>query len=284
MWRDQLHQKAVAIEVFFGPFIRKNQYTLYLYEFITFGIKMAWASLFGAAMLAALIVTHFFYPDDAWLYRYDFLTFFAVSVQVIMLATKLETKEEAFVIFLFHIVGTCMEIFKTSMGSWVYPEPSVMHIYGVPLFTGFMYASVGSYIARSWRLLDFKFTAHPSRIVCALIAIGIYVNFFTHHFILDLRYVLFAVIALAFGRTMLYFKVWKEYRKMPLLLGFFLVSFFIWIAENVGTFTAAWVYPSQQQGWHLVSLGKLGSWFLLMIISYVLVSLVHKVETISTKF
>ena len=34
---------------------------------------------------------------------------------------------------------------------------------------------------------------------------------------------------------------------MPLLLGFTLVALFIWFAENIGTFTAAWIYPHQRQ-------------------------------------
>ena len=59
---------------------------------------------------------------------------------------------------------------------------------------------------------------------------------------------------------------------MPLLLGLVLVALFIWFAENIGTFTAAWVYPNQKEGWRMVGLAKLGSWFLLMIISYVLVA------------
>ena len=61
-----------------------------------------------------------------------------------------------------------------------------------------------------------------------------------------------------------------------LLVGFGLVTFFIWIAENVGTFGQIWVYPYQDKAWQIVSLAKFGSWFLLMIISFVLVSLVHK--------
>ena len=61
---------------------------------------------------------------------------------------------------------------------------------------------------------------------------------------------------------------------MPLLLGFSLVALFIWLAENLGTFARAWVYPSQADGWHMVEPAKLGSWYLLMIISFVLVSLV----------
>jgi len=59
---------------------------------------------------------------------------------------------------------------------------------------------------------------------------------------------------------------------MPTLLAAFLFSFFIWIAENIGTFANAWTYPNQELGWELVSLSKLGSWFLLMVISFVIVA------------
>jgi uncharacterized membrane protein YoaT (DUF817 family) len=65
---------------------------------------------------------------------------------------------------------------------------------------------------------------------------------------------------------------------MPLLLGFFLVALFIWLAENLGTFGRAWAYPGQADGWEMVGVEKLGSWFLLMIISIVLVSIVHRPE------
>ena len=63
---------------------------------------------------------------------------------------------------------------------------------------------------------------------------------------------------------------------MPLLLGLALVSLFIWFSENIGTFTKIWLYPSQRHGWSMVSVDKLGSWFLLLIISYTLVSLVNR--------
>ncbi len=251
----------------------------FAYEFVRFGVKQAWACLFGALMLALLIGTHLYYPKDASLARYDFLVLAAVTIQILMLTFKLETWEEAKVIFIFHVVGTIMEIFKTSMGSWIYPEPSLLRIAGVPLFTGFMYAAVGSYIARCWRLFDFEFTKHPPMPALALLAVGIYANFFLHHYGPDGRWVLFALSALLFGPCWIYFKVWKEHRRMPLLLGLVLVALFIWLAENIGTFTAAWVYPSQKNGWHFVGIAKLGSWFLLMIISYVLVAGINRPRT-----
>ncbi|WP_112663140.1 DUF817 domain-containing protein [Microvirga flavescens] len=247
-----------------------------VYEFLRFGIKQGWACLFGGLMCALLIATHFWYPRDAALARYDFIFLAALAFQVVLLAFKLETLDEAKTILVFHLVGTVMELFKTKVGSWIYPEPSFFRLGGVPLFTGFMYAAIGSYGARAWRLFDFRFTHHPPLVATTALSLAIYVNFFAHHYVADFRYVLFCLVALLFGRTTIYFKVWRVHRRMPLLLGFFLVTLFIWFAENIGTFTGAWLYPNQLKGWSMVSLAKLGSWFLLMIISYVLVSVVNR--------
>ena len=67
----------------------------------------------------------------------------------------------------------------------------------------------------------------------------------------------------------------RPYRHLPLLLPFIGTAFFIWLAENIATWAGAWIYPSQQNGWELVSIQKLVAWFLLMIISVVLVTFVY---------
>jgi uncharacterized membrane protein YoaT (DUF817 family) len=192
-----------------------------------------------------------------------------------MLAFRLESIEEAKVILVFHLVGTVMEVFKTAHGSWLYPEANLLRIGGVPLFSGFMYAAVGSYIARVWRIFGFRFPGYPPRWTSWLLAVAIYVNFFAHHWLPDIRLALFAATGLLFWRTRVCFTVWREERWMPLLLGWLLVALFIWLAENVGTFSRAWMYPGQEDGWELVSPAKLGAWYLLMIISFVLVEAVH---------
>ena len=150
-----------------------------------------------------------------------------------------------------------------------------MRIAGVPLFSGFMYSCIGRYLCRAWRLFDLRFTSHPRRLSLIALSAAIYLNFFTHHFLPDLRWLLFVSAAWLFGRTTVYFKVWHTTRSMPLLLGLVLVSSFIWLSENIGTFTKTWLYPSQRLGWSMVSVDKLGSWFLLLIISYTLVSLIN---------
>jgi len=255
---------------------RRGRLAVVLHEFVCFGIKQARACLFGGCMLALLLTTWAWYPTDAWLARYDFLVLAALALQVVLIAAGLESRDEVRVIFAFHVVGTAMEVFKTAMGSWVYPESSVLRIGGVPLFTGFMYAAVGSYIARAWRLFDFRFVRHPPFAATAWLALAIYVNFFTHHFLPDARWLLFAALAWLFGRTWILFRIRHVHRRMPLLLGFVLVALFIWLAENVGTFAAAWRYPTQRHGWAMVPLGKLGAWLLLMVISYVMVSAVAR--------
>ncbi|QYU67498.1 DUF817 domain-containing protein [Leptolyngbya sp. 15MV] len=272
------HTRFEAVRLRLERFDPGTGWRLGLYEFLLFGFKQAWAYLFGALLLALLLATHLFYPDDAPLHRYDFLTLSAVAIQAGMLAFRLETWREASVILIFHVVGTVMELFKTAAGSWVYPEESVLHIGAVPLFSGFMYAAVGSYIARVWRIFDFRFSHYPAPWTTWLLALAIYVNFFAHHWTVDIRYLLFAITALLFWRTRVHFRNWRAHRWMPLLLGFGLVALFIWFAENIGTFARAWSYPGQEDGWQMVSLAKFGSWYLLMIISFVLVNVVQPVR------
>nr|WP_244570903.1 DUF817 domain-containing protein [Stappia sp. TSB10GB4] len=245
-------------------------------EFLAFGVKQAYACIYGALLLALILATRFWYPDGAFLARYDFLFLAALVIQVWLLAARFETLDEAKVILIFHVVGTIMEVFKTAMGSWIYPEESFFRIQGVPLFSGFMYAAVGSYLARVSRIFDFAYSHYPPLWTTWLFALAIYVNFFTHHYTLDIRLGLFAALLLLYGRTWVHYSVYRYRHRMPLVIGFVLVALFIWLAENIGTFARAWHYPDQANGWTLVSVAKLNAWLLLMIISFVLVSLVNR--------
>lgn len=246
-----------------------------LVGFLVFGLKQAWACIFGALMLVLILAARLWYPDDALLARNDALVIGAVAIQVFMIAARLETGRELLVILAFHIVGTGMELFKTSVGSWSYASGGVLHIGPVPLYTGFMYAAVGSYMCRVYRLFDLRFSRYPRIWVTVVAAALIYVNYFTHHYAYDFRYVLLLFVAVLWGRTWMHFRVFRTTMRMPLLLAYLLVALFIWFAENIGTLAGAWVYPNQEHGWELVSITKLLSWFLLMIISVVMVTLAY---------
>jgi uncharacterized membrane protein YoaT (DUF817 family) len=274
--KDWIKGKVAVMDAAVRPWAERSRFNGWAYEIWLFGLKQAWASLFAGAMLALLIATHLFWPAHAPLARYDFLVLAAILIQAAMLTTRLERWDEALVIAIFHVVGTVMEVFKTAHGSWIYPEHSLLRIGGVPLFSGFMYAGIGSYIARIWRLMDVRFQRFPPLWAPWTLAILSYVNFFTHHYLPDIRWGLFAFSALIWRRTWFEFTPDRKPRRMPLLLGVLLVALFIWVAENLGTFAGAWVYPSQRHGWTLVAPGKIGAWYLLVMLSFVLVTIVHR--------
>jgi uncharacterized membrane protein YoaT (DUF817 family) len=269
--KTRFHEIRIRLENH-APTSRLNGF---LWEFCLFVFKQAWACLFGGILLSLVLLTKWYWPPHAWLARYDLLFLAALTVQALLLLLRMETVREAKIILVFHIVGTVMELFKTHVGSWVYPESNLFRIGHVPLFSGFMYASVGSYLARTTRIMDMRYTRYPDTRLTAALAILIYANFFTHHFIPDMRNLLFVLVAVAFGPTWVYFRPYRKQRRMPLLLGFGLVAFFIWAAENIGTFANVWIYPHQRHGWQVVYFGKYGAWLLLMIISFILVSFVH---------
>ena len=244
-------------------------------ECVVFLLKQAWACIFGAMLLLVIVVARLWYPDDALLARNDALTIAAVLIQIGMLVFRLESGRELWVIVLFHITGTAMELFKTDVGSWSYEAEGLLRIGAVPLFSGFMYAAVGSYMVRVYRLHDLRFDRYPKIWMTTVLAAAIYANFFTHHFIVDLRWVLIALIVVLWWRTSMHFRIWRVTLRAPQLLVFAGVATFIWFAENIATWAGAWLYPHQEGGWELVSPQKLVSWFLLMIISVVMVTWVY---------
>jgi uncharacterized membrane protein YoaT (DUF817 family) len=221
--------------------------------------------IFGSLALSRLVVI----PG---LPRYDLLLLLCLAFQVFMVRSGLESRDEVKVITVFHLIGLALEIFKVHMGSWSYPEAAYSKVLGVPLYSGFMYASVASYLCQAWRRLDVSLVRWPPCQMTVPLAAAIYFNFFTHHFLWDVRWVLTAAIFLVFWRSQVRFRVAQEWFQMPISLSFFLIGFFIWIAENIATLLGAWRYPNQQAGWEWVHLSKISSWFLLVIVSFVIVA------------
>jgi len=241
---------------------------------LNFGTKAASAALFGLLLLIAFAVTAPMGSQEYYGYfRYDYLFFYALSIQVGLIYLKLESWAEAKVIALFHIMAMGMEIFLThpAIASWQYPQPAVFKLLTVPLFAGFMYSAVGSFFARSLRLYKVSFENLPRFANMLCLAVLSYLNFMTKFFIPDYRLVLFAWSIIIFWKTKLYFQLSDSRFKVPMLPILLLLAFLIWIAENISTFYKIWLYPSQVDAWHMVGWGKLGSWYLLLLLSLVLV-------------
>lgn len=243
-------------------------------ELVMFTVKMGWASLFGGLLLIAMLVTHNLWQTDWPIARYDALLVYALALQLLFLFFRMETLSEAKVILLFHLTGTIMEIFKLHMGSWDYPGAGLIKIGGVPLFSGFMYASVGSFMARAIRLFDMRFAPYPPYWASLLFAGAIYMNFFTHHFGPDIRIGLFAASLILYARTRVWYRI-GQWHWMPMPVAGVLSAFFLWIAENIGTATKIWLYNGQMAG-DMVGFSKMGSWYLLLYVSFVTVTLVQR--------
>ncbi len=235
--------------------------------------KVAYSALFGILILTALILTRLIWQEDWPLARYDALVIFAVVTQTLFIWRGLETWEEAKVILIFHITGTVMEIFKLAQGSWDYPDQGILEIGGVPLFSGFMYASVGSFIARAIRIFHIQFAPYPAFWMTYLLALAIYVNFYTHHYTYDIRWVLFAATLILFWRTRIWFYPATKPFAIRLPIGALLSAWLLWVAENIGTFTRTWTYETQGDT-GLVDISKFGSWYLLLFVAFVTVTLV----------
>lgn len=232
---------------------------------------------FAVYILAALVLTRY-YPLPM-LPRYDYMLLFVVFMQVAMVwLFKMETVDELKVICLFHILGTTMEIFKVQMGSWSYPGEAYSKIMGVPLYSGFMYASVASYITQAWRRLHLQVENFPATWVNVVVGSLIYFNFFTHHYTYDIRYLLLLAVLLIYWRTRVHFKIAGESFVMPVTLAFLLTGFFIWLAENMATFLGAWQYPNQAHNWKLVHPGKVNAWLLLFIVSFLIVAQLKRMK------
>jgi uncharacterized membrane protein YoaT (DUF817 family) len=237
-------------------------------EFLYFGIKQARACIFAGLFFAAV-----FAIPRAGLFglpRYDALLLVAIGIQAWMLLAKLESVDEMKAIALFHVVGFALEVFKTSSGikSWGYPDFAYTKLLGVPLFSGFMYAAVGSYIIQAWRLMGLRVVHHPPYWMAGAVAALIYVNFFTHHYIGDYRWYIAACALGLYARSTVIFRPLDRERRMPLLVSFVLIGFFIWLAENVSTFYGVWRYPNQLGAWSAVHVGKWSSWSLLVIMTF----------------
>lgn len=242
------------------------------FEFLLFGLKEARACIFAGSFFAVLILSKTL-PLGS-LPRYDFILIAALVLQIGLLVSRIESLSEAVVLGMFHLIGLALELFKThpAIGSWSYPEFGYTKLGTVPLYSGFMYAAVASYMCQAWRIFHLELQHFPSYRLSILLCVAIYANFFTNAFVRDVRIVLIPLVFILFWRTQVDFTVWKARRRMPLVLSFFLIGFFIWVAENIATFFGAWVYPEQTVRWTAVSVQKLSSWFLLVIISFVIVA------------
>lgn len=254
------------IHVLKGNTSENSIYSNSFIEFICFGIKQVIGITFGLSLVLGFLLT----AKNS--YRYDVLFIYALCIQFLLFKVGFESKRDILVVTIFHLIGLSMELIEVSInGSWSYTSTGFFYIATVPIFTGFMYASVGSYMAKEFKLLNLKCINMPSNKVLIIFSILIYANFILNNHIYDFRYFLILATFIIYSKVTLYFSPTNREYKFNLPLAFILIGFFIWIAENISTYLGIWSYPNQIPIWHMVHFSKITSWMLLSIVSFNLV-------------
>lgn len=244
-------------------------------ELLVFGTKNALSCLFPVYIFAVLLLTK--HVGIEGLPRYDLLLLLCLGMQAFLFYSGMETKDELKVICLFHLLGVVMEIWKVNHGQWSYPAFAYTKVMGVPLFSGFMYASVASFLTQGWRYFRIELPGWPPRLAVAVLGAAIYLNFFLNVYLPDVRWIIIPALFVLFRKTRVSFFTTRR-RSMPVTLAFLLICLFIWIAENIATLLGAWQYGHQAVAWRTVHLGIIGSWFLLVIVSFILVAELKRIK------
>ncbi|GAA3049843.1 DUF817 domain-containing protein [Streptomyces roseofulvus] len=238
-----------------------------LRQLLRFALLEARCCAFAVALVGGIAVSTLL--PELPVARYDLLLGYGIVLTVLAWRLGWDSGRDVAVIAVCHLIGLLFELVKVRMGSWSYPEDAVTKVGGVPLYGGFLYAAVGSYVCRAWHLFDLRLTGYRPRAM-AVLAGAVYLNFFSHHWLPDARWVLAALLLCATAGTWVRFRVGEQDLRMPLALSFVLIGFFLWIAENAATYVGAWSYPDQLDGWQPVSVAKFGAWALLITVTFVL--------------
>ena len=172
----------------------------------------------------------------------DALLIWCLGVTLVLWLVRWETGREVAVIFGFHLVGLALELFKVRQGSWSYPDIGHASIGGVPLYSGFMYAAVGSYVCQAWRRFHLRITGYRPRATAARRRARLPELLHVPRD-RDVRLPLALALLFVTRRTWVHFTVGRRRYAMPLALSFVLIGFFLWVAENAATLPAGLAVP-----------------------------------------
>lgn len=235
-------------------------------EFFAFFLKQVRSSIFALFIFLMLAISHFV-PTIP---RYDFLLISCLALQTYMVKSGMESRKELGIVCGFHVVGLMLELYKVRHGSWTYPEFAFSKVGGVPLYSGFMYASVASYILQATRVFNLQFHKMPKTYWAGFCIFLVYLQFFAGAVIGDQRLIVSLVLTGLFWPAKVNFDCRLRTFTMPLTFAFFLIGSCIYAGENIATFLGAWAYPHQLDGWELVHPTKIVSWTLMATVGFVM--------------
>lgn len=250
-----------------------NTWTRHFFLFVR---TLLQAAAFPLAIFVLLALTRSDSIPRFGLQRYDLLLIGCVGVQGFLLILRQETLRDLAATGTFHALGLAFEMYKVTMGAWSYPEPAVAKVLDVPLYSGFLYASVGSFLIHASRRFRADWQRLPRARWTILLAVAVYLSFFLPPAVINLRWVAVGSLTLVLFSSRLWFVNTGRRRWLPLPVLLLFLGHGLWGAENLATFLGAWLYPTQSGGWRPVELSKVGAWFLLSFVAIVAIGPARK--------
>ena len=189
----------------------------YIKQLLHFTYEQALSCLFPVVIFLTLALSKLITIPG--LYRYDFILIVCLLMQWFMYKTRLETKDELKVITVFHLIGLLLEIYKVHFGSWSYPEEAYSKVLEFH-FTAVLCMRVSQVTyAKHGEECIYKCII-GQKLFCNTSRSNDLLQFFTHHFIYDFRWVLTLLLFIVFFRTFVEFSLRGVTYKMPLVLSF----------------------------------------------------------------
>ena len=190
---------------------------LYIKQLLHFTYEQALSCLFPVVIFLTLALSKI--VSIPGLYRYDFILIACLLMQWIMYKTGLETKDELKVITVFHLIGLLLEIYKVHFGSWSYPEEAYSKILSSTLQRLYVRKCRKLHMP-SVEKVAFKNASLAESYFCRAVRSYDLLQFFTHHFTYDFRWILTLLLFIVFSRTFVQFSLQGVTYTMPLVLSF----------------------------------------------------------------
>ena len=196
--------------------------------------------------------------------RYDFVSLAVLLFYGVFFIVRRRNLKDFLLHILVHIIGVVFEMYKVQQLSWAYPEAGLLMLGGVPLYSGFMYTVLVDFIDRFMRVTRLQVSITFPWKVVFLLCFFIYLNFFIIHVAaIDFRYSLVVLSAFLLWKMPIRLLIKKSTIRSNMLVLMVVFASVVWCGENIATFSGAWLYIDQLDGWIPVSPHKLISWYLL---------------------
>ena len=196
--------------------------------------------------------------------RYDFVSFSLIATYGLFFFFHWRNTRYLLIHIVVHFLGLLFEIYKVNKLSWVYPDQAWLMFWGVPFYSGFMYTALVDFVCQVMHRSKFQIMRELPWKTIGILSLLIYLNFFIVHLTrVDFRYLLVVVSVFLIYRLPVRMTVKKTTIDANLLSIMIVFSCMVWVAENIATFSGAWLYMTQLDGWVPVSPHKLVSWYLL---------------------